>query len=98
MGFWASRLRVSAPSRPRCGVARERQRLFGKACPQHGDGIFAGTVEGHEPHAYHLCLEVARQPIVVADPYSFGLPLRDLDTYLHAEGTLGAASRRWVHT
>ena len=79
---------VFQPQAARVAVLRASDgACVGELIRRHGDGIFAGTVEGHEPYAYRLRLEVAGRQIVVADPYSFGSVLADLDIYLHAEGT-----------
>jgi 1,4-alpha-glucan branching enzyme len=61
--------------------------VMGELPRQHEAGLFAGLVEGNEPYPYRLSLEREGGQVVVADPYSFGPVLGELDIYLHAEGT-----------
>jgi len=52
----------------------------------HGDGVYAGEIEGDEPYPYLLCVTVGALETVVPDPYAFGSIFGDVDLYLHAEG------------
>ncbi|MGZ5927760.1 MAG: 1,4-alpha-glucan branching protein GlgB [Rhizomicrobium sp.] len=76
------------PQASRVSVLRasDGQRV-GELARRHQTGVFAGPVAGNEPYPYRLCLEMNGRQMVVADPYSFGPVLGDLDLHLHAEGS-----------
>ena len=76
------------PQASRVAVLRANDGVCVGELPRlHEAGIFAGPVTGQEPYSYRLRLDVAGNQTIVADPYSFGPVLSDLDVYLHAEGT-----------
>jgi 1,4-alpha-glucan branching enzyme len=81
-------VRVFEPRASRISVLRAIDGApMGELPRLHEAGIFMGPVVGAEPYAYRLSLDIDGTQVVVADPYSFGPVLSELDLYLYAEGT-----------